>query len=366
MAGILKKVKDSGSPDRNCNVLVYFSEGYQAGQQAQFDADVAAKVDYYFKDATAKDIAYKFNAYSVFLPSVDSGISNPKPFGTQPVVDANTYFKCSFWATGIQREIAPKSNVQVLQEMINNIPGYTNQINYEPIILCNSPYYGGSEVGDVSCTTLHADSNEVLLHENLGHVIAGLGDEAQGQHLVEAWNGTMTLPVRWDNLMVHPYTPVQRTQISGGITQTWYVPTDTCKMKALYQPFCIVCAHQINLAVDQRITRSGGTVPTGHTPPPPPPPLTQPVITKLSTTPGTKAFDILFTNVADTAYSEIFKRVYSIGTSNQFVPMALKVVGGEYKGSLANNYTWQIEVQNFDSKGKPLGTSLPLIVKTGH
>lgn len=270
----MKKLIDNGADANHLN-LVFMAEGYQASEEAKFNTDVQAKVTAFFADPVLKAQAYKINVYSVFLASQDSGITNPKAYGSQPVIAANTYFGVSFWAYGIQREIAPKSPGFVLTTMEANVPG-SSRGNFIPILLCNSPYYGGSEIGSIACcTTEESDSNEVLIHELAGHVIGGVGDEFQGAVFVESWNSTMALPVRWANI----YSVIAATRTYGG--HVWYVPTDTCKMKALHTPFCPVCIWAINRGIDLYITGSGGTIPSMPTQPAQPidplPPATPPV-----------------------------------------------------------------------------------------
>lgn len=263
---MLKKIKDSGHGDKDCVNLVFLAEGYIASQQAQFDADCAAKVAYFFADPMVKVDAFKFNVYSVFLASNQSGITNPTAITGQPELHVDTYFKCSFWSYGIQREVAPKSAAFVLQTMEVNIPASNNKINYLPILLCNTPYYMGAEVGSIATCSLHEQGGEVLLHEEAGHVIAAVGDEFQGAVLFEQRNNTQKFPLIWAS--IYSGIPVQRTYAG----QTWYVPTNVCKMRALGEPFCVVCADAFHKGVNFYITQSGGAIPTAPVIPIPPTP----------------------------------------------------------------------------------------------
>src|ERR1017187_10409787 len=149
MAGILKKIKDSGNIDKNTINIVILSEGYTAAQQDQFFSDAQNRLNYFFGDPVFNAIQYKYNAYAIFLASTDAGVKHPHtakdcpPLSNQPIANPTNYFGSTFDSHGIHRAVDIPNQLLVYQEIKNALPGFNMQPNYVPYVLCNSPYYAG-------------------------------------------------------------------------------------------------------------------------------------------------------------------------------------------------------------------------------
>lgn len=223
--------------------MVILSDGYQQSELTQFAADASSFTASMFSKSPYKEYANYFNVFAVRVPSNESGASHP---GTatdvnepvQPVIVVDNYFGSAFDSYNIHRLLVPNNYSQVISVLANNYPTYDI-----PMVLVNSPYYGGSG-GQFASASLDPNSDEVAIHE-LGHSFVDLNDEyyAGDVYASEAINMTQQSDpdlVRWTNwtgsagISVYPYG-------TTGNASNWYRPHQHCKMKELNQPFCAVC-----------------------------------------------------------------------------------------------------------------------------
>jgi hypothetical protein len=257
-------LKTSGSVINSLN-FIFIAEGFLASEQTAFNLACLDKMNSILSQSPFKENALLFNFYSINVVSLESGITHPFSCGAQcsgvipamPQKMVNSYFGLCYDCEGLHRFILPtyaQSNL-IFDTIKANIPFYNpNLSNFEPIVICNDINYGGSEQGEIATTTLHTQSDEVLLHE-LGHSLAGLDDEYIGATLMESWNLTQTTNfanVRWAKLESQGANLVQLG------TSGWYKPTARCKMNTLGVPYCVVCNNQLIISFQELITKAGG------------------------------------------------------------------------------------------------------------
>ncbi|MGP3975813.1 M64 family metallopeptidase [Streptomyces sp. 8N114] len=155
--------------------VVFIGDGYTAGQQEDFHADVRAK----WKEISAVQpyAEYRdlFNVWAVDTHSQDSGVSG------DPTADVrkNTALGSSFFCDGTERLLCIDTN---------KVEAYARKAA-DPdlvIVLANSTKYGGAGYNDITspsgydgiatASSDHADSDQVAVHET-GHSFGKLADE---------------------------------------------------------------------------------------------------------------------------------------------------------------------------------------------
>jgi hypothetical protein len=234
-------------PKSNRINFVYMSEGFQSSQMSTFKSRAKLINDYLFTDdhcSPFKEYRSFFNSWLIKVPSNESGITHP---GTatdeatsnhQPIQTKDSYFKASFDNGGIHRLVSVQSTSQVLTMAGNRIPEYD-----QVMVLCNSPYYGGS--GGQIAAFSDVQAPQVAQHE-LGHSYAYLADEYFALAF-EAANMTQNnnpATIKWkkwlgvDNTGIYPYG-------TSGVEATWYRPSQNCVMQYLGADFCAVCKQAI-------------------------------------------------------------------------------------------------------------------------
>ena len=232
----------SGEDERRIN-LVILSDGYQESELPQFIIDATNFSDELFSQRPFLEYKDYFNIYAIKVPSNESGADHPGN-GTDvtepahPVIDVDNYFGSSFDVASIHRLLVPLNGGAINSVLANNFPLYD-----QVLILVNTPYYGGSG-GQYATTSLDAAANEIAIHE-LGHSFSNLSDEywAGDQFAGENLNMTQeTDPslVKWINWMGEEGIGIYQ-HCCGGNSAQWYRPHENCKMRALGNPFCVVC-----------------------------------------------------------------------------------------------------------------------------
>jgi hypothetical protein len=249
--GIAQTIETEGlmvtGPKSNRINFVFVSEGIQPAEMGTFITKAQLVSDYLFNDDRCSPFTeYKsfFNTYAIKVPSAESGITHAgtaadeSSSNNQPVQTRDTYFDACFDVAGIHRLVAVQSTNQVLSVAGAHVPEYD-----QVMVLCNSPYYGGS--GGQVATFADVLAPQVAQHE-LGHSYAFLADE----YFATAWEKpNMTqdnnpATVKWknwlgiDDIGIYPYG-------SFGAQATWYRPSQNCVMQYLGTGFCAVCKQAI-------------------------------------------------------------------------------------------------------------------------
>ncbi|WP_418602582.1 M64 family metallopeptidase [Hwangdonia sp.] len=265
-------IKQSGDKDKRIN-LVLLSEGYQASEFSKFITDATSFSNAMFAQSPFKEYADYFNVYAIKVPSNESGTDHPATATdvTEPVfpaATADTYFNTSFDTSGYHRLLYTYNSGIVYNVLANNFPEYD-----QPIILVNSPEYGGAG-GPYAVSSTGTSANEIVIHE-LGHSLFNLKDEYYpgDGNLFEAINATQESNpalIKWKNWIgidavnIYPYG-------NSGQSATWYRPHQSCKMRYLGVPFCSVCKegiiekiHSLVGPIDSYLPASNTVNPTAY------------------------------------------------------------------------------------------------------
>jgi hypothetical protein len=155
----------SGDPHGKVDVAIV-AEGYTAAEQGKFRSDLARFVRLFFTQEPYASHRDSFNVYGVFVPSQQSGCSEPS-WGSFK----NTALGASFDALGSERYLLTEDNRR-LRDVAAHVP-------YDALmIMINSSRYGGGGIYNLYCTFTSDNywSSYVFLHE-FGHSFAGLADE---------------------------------------------------------------------------------------------------------------------------------------------------------------------------------------------
>lgn len=169
----ITKLVDAGPASARWN-LVIASEGYQAGQMAQFATDAQAVTDRLFQEPPfdQPELACAINVYRLEVTSTDAGADKPNcSDGGGTGATVNTYFDATFCADGdTQRLLAGDSSLA--QSTVEDWLPEWHQI----LVLVNDPERGGAGGSIGWFSNGGSDWREVAIHE-MGHSAFGLADE---------------------------------------------------------------------------------------------------------------------------------------------------------------------------------------------
>jgi hypothetical protein len=154
-----------GSPE-NCLDILFIPDGYAKKDKKKLKKDMQIFADYILNCAPFAENKDKINIRAIEGYSEKSGITDP-----QAKVFKNTLLNSSYNTIDVDRYLMCL-NVWKMNEIADDAP-------YDAIlIIANSPKYGGGGIYNFYAT-VNSDgdfSDYVTVHE-LGHSIAGLGDE---------------------------------------------------------------------------------------------------------------------------------------------------------------------------------------------
>ena len=251
-AGAVTKIRDNG-PDGNRLVLVIVAEGYTAAQEAQFAADAEDTVADFLAEPPWDAYAGHANVYLDFVASNESGADKPaRCYGTEILRD--TAFDASYCGANTRRLVLVNFG-DVWTEVFSVLP-QADLVG----VLVNDPEYGGAGGGVLTFSAHPSARSELFLHEH-GHTFADLADEyttpypgyppGDGEPNVD-FDATRGI-IDWDP-WIEPATPLPTPVGSTAIgcfegarylTSGIYRPMGNCKMLALNERFCPVCAESI-------------------------------------------------------------------------------------------------------------------------
>lgn len=267
------KIMDNG-PDAGKRILVVMGDGYAAGDQAKYNADVdTLLVNGVFAHDFFNEDQNGFNVYRLNLVSVDSGVSQRvyDEHGTPTDASDDTIVSTTMKDTALKYiwsgswahcwlEGSADTGMLVQNALNASVPGY----NYVVVIL-NQDSFGGCGGGGFQIVP-RGVTWEVLAHE-YGHGIGGLRDEysAGGAYTggpVNGVNCTTFLDrsqVFWRRF-IDPATPFYGSLIAsvfgpgmdanrtvsifegcGTRTTGIYRPVNNCRMRGNSPPYCPAC-----------------------------------------------------------------------------------------------------------------------------
>jgi hypothetical protein len=277
----LHKIVDHGPNSQRYNIVI-MGDGYQASEQGKLAIDVKAFVDLLRATAPYTDLWCGINVFRIDVVSTDSGADDPATCGDGSAgsgATPRTYFDSTFCSDGNVRRLLSCNDDTAHDLAIAQVPEA-----HIIMVIVNTSEYGGSSDGRVAKFSTAASSAEIALHE-MGHLAFGFADEydcrtcVAGEtghdHYVGAEPGqpnvtknTDRTTIKWKASLTAAGDGLPTTQ-NGDCTQsdsqpnpkdTTYVgayeganyfhcgcyrPSFNCRMRALNNPFCLVCQQVI-------------------------------------------------------------------------------------------------------------------------
>jgi len=164
----LTKIWDKGPAASRFN-LVLVAEGYTESEQAQFEADAQAFVDFLFTTPPFATTCSAINVWRLDVISDESGADDPAACGGSGAT-VNTYFDASFCGDGTIRRLLVSNGATAVSALTAALPEWD-----QALVIVNSTTYGGSG-GVVGTTSLAGTWENIAIHE-FGHSAFGLADE---------------------------------------------------------------------------------------------------------------------------------------------------------------------------------------------
>jgi len=244
--------------------LLFVAEGYTAEAENKFFADVERLSKMLFKIEPYASRRGDFTIRAVAAVSDESGTDDPSAN-----VWRNTLLNSSFNTFGVDRYLETES-LWKIHDVVTGIP------HDHIIVLVNSKKYGGGGIYNhfSIVTSNNPHSATVLIHE-LGHGLAGLGDEYFGVDVTysdyinleaEPWQPNLTTLIdfdrKWKSLVsentpiptpIRPaYEKITGVFEGGGYTSKGvYRPSIHCRMRTNEADgFCEVCQQTIGKVID--------------------------------------------------------------------------------------------------------------------
>ncbi len=169
----LTKIFDSGLPSARWN-LVIVSEGYTAGQMAQFAIDAQAVTDRLFLEAPfdQPELGCAINVYRLDVTSTDAGADKPNcSDGGGSGTTVNTYFDATFCFDGDTQRLLAGDGALAQSTVEAWLPEW-----HQILVLVNDSERGGAGGSVGWFSNGGSDWKEVAIHE-MGHSAFGLADE---------------------------------------------------------------------------------------------------------------------------------------------------------------------------------------------
>ncbi|MGQ9618945.1 MAG: M64 family metallopeptidase [Candidatus Aminicenantia bacterium] len=159
------EVVKNGEPDKMVDMVIV-AEGYSRNERKKLEKDLEKFRKVFFSQEPYKSLKNKFNIYSVFKESEESGCDEPS-YG----FFKNTVLGATFDSLGIERYLLTEEN-KTLRDIAGVVP-------YDTIlIMVNHKRYGGGGIYNLFCVfTSDNQWYEYLLLHEFGHSFAGLADE---------------------------------------------------------------------------------------------------------------------------------------------------------------------------------------------
>lgn len=245
-AQTVRTVVNNG-PSADLYDMVILGDGYTAADQARFDQDVLAVVNYFRTTPRVFPYGAYFNLYnvhSVFRASNQRGADKP-PNG----VFVDTAYDASYWVGGTERCLYIGDT-----SLASRDAALAPDTDGRVIVLVNDSKYGGC-AGAFSVSYNGSSMEDVQAHE-WGHSFAGLADEydygrsgtySGGEPGEPNLTTDRTGARKWSAWLGHagPNGTVGAYQ-GGGYYQTGlWRPEPDCEMRTLFRSFCTICREQM-------------------------------------------------------------------------------------------------------------------------
>ena len=258
-----RKLADRGDPAEKLD-LVFLAEGYTAAEAKEFYKDAARFQQAILSTEPYKSMEEDINFWAVASVSEESGTDLPGES-----IWKNTVMNSNFYTF--------KSERYLTTEDITSVRDIAGEVPCDMIcILINTDKYGGGGVYNHYAMAASGGpfAEKVLIHE-LGHALAGLGDEYYSSDVayeefydldLEPWHPNLTTLVdfelKWKDL-IHDSVPVPTpaTEEYKGVTGVFegggysahgiYRPALDCRMKSNNTDrFCEACRQAIEKMIE--------------------------------------------------------------------------------------------------------------------
>ncbi|MEW6652485.1 MAG: M64 family metallopeptidase [Bacteroidota bacterium] len=193
------KVHYSGEPEKKLDI-VFIPEGYSKSEMAKFKEDCSRFAGYLFDYSPFTENKSKINIWGVEAPSAESETDIPgKGIWKQTLLNSRFY-------TFDSERYLMTSDYHLVKDVAANAP-------YDQVfIIVNTSKYGGGAIYNFYSMTSAYDkrANQIFIHE-LGHGLAGLGDEYASDNTyqdmyptnVEPWEPNLTTMVNFESKWKH-------------------------------------------------------------------------------------------------------------------------------------------------------------------
>ena len=255
---VIKILHGDDLPAHRADLLI-IAEGYSMNELDLFETEARKLTKALLNTEPYKSLQNHITIRSLGIPSPQSGVTDPL---SGKWID--TYFKSRFNTFDTDRYLQTMETWKVYETAA--LAPYDHII-----ILVNSKKYGGGGIYNhfTILTSRNSQSADLLLHE-LGHGLAGLGDEYYNSEVaydeffntdIEPWQPNLTTLVDFDRKwksLIKPSIPVPTPEkpqyeyetgaFEGGgyVAKKVYRPAINCKMKSLdADNFCQVCSLSI-------------------------------------------------------------------------------------------------------------------------
>lgn len=248
--------------------LVIMGDGFTAAEIPQFSAEVSRVTSVILSTPPFDELRPAINVHRIDVASTESGVGD-----LCSGVRRATYFDANFCIDGIQRLLI-SDIATVLDTAITAVP----QMN-APLVIANSPIYGGGASGGVPTFSMASTAVEIALHE-MGHAHFGLADEYpllndcreadhgqyNGQEPAEPNVTSRLTSLKWSAVATTTAIPTTKNadcndcdqqsnplspQTVGAYEGARYYrcgmfrPQFDCRMRNLGVPYCAVCSATI-------------------------------------------------------------------------------------------------------------------------
>jgi hypothetical protein len=240
-AQTVKTILNNG-PVTNRYDVVILGDGYQAAEQAKFDADCLASINYLFGRPSYGAYKEFFNVHTVFRASVDSGADEPDK---SPPIVKNTVYDSTFNYGGTPRCLYIKNTAQAAADS-----ALAPDVEGRVIVLVNTTRYGGC-AATYAVSYTGSSGPQVQAHE-FGHSFGRLADEYD-----YGKSGTYSGPEPAQPNVTKDSTGMAKWPLWVGFNgigafegakyykKGLFRPKSNCMMKSNGTPLCEVCNEAI-------------------------------------------------------------------------------------------------------------------------
>lgn len=240
--------------------MVILGDGYQASEQATFNAHVQTFLTSLFQRQPYQTFAAYYNVHTVFRASVDSGADRPDE---TPPIYRNTVYNATYNYGGTDRCLYIQNTSQALADAAL-APATEGRV----LVMVNDTRYGGC-ASTFAVSYTGSQMTEVQTHE-LGHSLGQLADEYDYPN--QTYTGgepsqpnitTSSTGQKWS--LWWGTDNISAFQGAGYYLYGLYRPKANCLMRALGVALCRVCQESITKVTNSSTRSIVGTVPTSST-----------------------------------------------------------------------------------------------------